>query len=141
MIVYDVPGLVKTYPGQSESANKHITLQIHHGEMFGLLGENGAGKTTLVRQMANLLRSTSGRITLFGKPIDQDGLYASKNVGYMPQETHALNNLTVGEALNFTAHLRAACGAQRLRGRRTGQRTGMPREVRWFLTRPTVRFP
>jgi len=30
------------------------------------LGDNGAGKSTLVRQMVNLVRSTSGSITLFG---------------------------------------------------------------------------
>jgi ABC-type multidrug transport system ATPase subunit len=56
--------------------------------------------------MVNLLRSTSGRIVLFGKPIGQDALHVAVNVGYMPQETHALNVLTVGEALFFTAHLR-----------------------------------
>ena len=70
MIVYDVQHLVKVYPGQDQAANKDITLQIHEGEIFGLLGDNGAGKTTLVRQMVNLLRCTSGRITLFGELVD-----------------------------------------------------------------------
>ena len=69
MMVYDVQNLVKVYPKQTQPANKNITLQIHEGEIFGLLGENGAGKTTLVRQMVNLLRSTSGSITLFGRPV------------------------------------------------------------------------
>lgn len=115
MIVYDVQDLVKVYPGQTEPANKNITLQIHQGEIFGLLGANGAGKSTLVRQMANLLRSTSGRITLFGQPVGQDPLHVPINVGYMPQESHALNNLTVGEALYYTAHLR---GMSRVAARR-----------------------
>jgi ABC-2 type transport system ATP-binding protein len=69
VIVYDVCDLVKQYPGQDRPANRHITLGIHEGEIFGLLGENGAGKTTLVRQMVNLLRSTSGSITLYGQPV------------------------------------------------------------------------
>ncbi|MBL7198648.1 MAG: ATP-binding cassette domain-containing protein [Anaerolineae bacterium] len=103
-MVYDIQHLTKAYAGQTRPANKDITLQIDQGEIFGLLGENGAGKTTLVRQMVNLLRSTSGSIVLFGKPIDQDALHVPLNVGYMPQETHALNVLTVGEALFFTAH-------------------------------------
>jgi ABC-2 type transport system ATP-binding protein len=106
VVVYDVQNLVKVYPGQTQPANKAITLQIHQGEIFGLLGANGAGKSTLVRQMVNLLRSTSGSIKLFGQPIDQHPLHVPLNVGYMPQETHALNNLSVGEALFFTAHLR-----------------------------------
>lgn len=55
MIVYDVQDVVKYYPGQTEPANKHITLSICQGEIFGILGDNGASKSTLVRQMANLL--------------------------------------------------------------------------------------
>src|SRR5690348_10900954 len=106
MIVYDIQDLVKVYPGQTSPANNHITLQIRQGEIFGLLGDNGAGKTTLVRQMVNLVRPTSGRITLFGRPVAADGLLAPRFVGYMPQDGLALNNLTAAESLYFTAHLR-----------------------------------
>jgi len=105
-IVYDIRGITKTYPGQQQSANKNITLQIREGEIFGLLGDNGAGKSTLVKQMMNLLASDSGEITLFGQAIDADPLFAPLHVGYMPQSGNALNSLTVGEALYFTAHLR-----------------------------------
>jgi len=106
LIVYDIRDLVKIYPGQARPANKNITLQIDQGEIFGILGDNGAGKSTLVRQMVNLLCSSSGSIKLFDQRVDQDPLHVPLNVGYMPQETHALNILTVGEALFFTAHLR-----------------------------------
>ena len=117
MIVYDIRDLVKVYPGQTTLANRNITLQIHQGEIFGLLGDNGAGKSTLVKQMVNLVRSTSGSITLFGQPIQRDPLYVPMNVGYMPQDGLALNNLTVDEALFFTAHLRglSRAGANRER--------------------------
>ncbi|WP_315791707.1 ABC transporter ATP-binding protein [Fischerella sp. JS2] len=106
MIVYDIQNLVKTYPGQTQPANKNITLQIYQGEIFGILGDNGAGKSTLVRQMVNLLTSDSGTITLFGNNIVAVPHLVQMNVGYMPQESGALNNLTVGEALYYTAHLR-----------------------------------
>ena len=56
MIVYDLHNVPKFYPRQSVPANKGISLQIHRGEIFGLLGDNGAGKTTLVRQMVALLQ-------------------------------------------------------------------------------------
>jgi ABC-type multidrug transport system ATPase subunit len=115
MIVYDVQDLHKTYPGQETPANKGIDLQIRQGEIFGILGDNGAGKTTLVRQMVNLLRPSSGRIELFGRSVSDNPLHVPLNVGYMPQETHALNNLTVGEAIYFTAHLR---GLTRIEARR-----------------------
>lgn len=106
MIIYDLQAVTKQYPKQPQPANYNITLQIQAGEIFGLLGDNGAGKTTLVRQMVNLLQPTSGFITLFDQPVAHDPLYAATTVGYMPQDANALNNLTVGEALYFTAHLR-----------------------------------
>jgi ABC-2 type transport system ATP-binding protein len=117
VIVYDIRDIVKLYPGQTKPANKQITLQIAEGEIFGLLGDNGAGKSTLVRQMVNLVRSTSGMISLFGKNIYKNPLVVSMNVGYMPQDGRALNNLTVGEALYFVAHLRGLRRAEALHER------------------------
>lgn len=106
MIVYDLQAVTKHYPKQAQPANHNITLQIHAGEIFGLLGDNGAGKTTLVRQMVNLLQPTNGLIKFFDRSVASDPLYAATRIGYMPQDANALNNLTVGEALYFTAHLR-----------------------------------
>jgi ABC-type multidrug transport system ATPase subunit len=106
VIVYDIQNLVKFYPGQTQPANKNITLQIYEGEIFGILGDNGAGKSTLIRQMVNLLSIDSGAIAFFGHNIIKAPHLVQMNVGYMPQESGALNNLTVGEALFFTAHLR-----------------------------------
>ena len=106
MIVYDVRDVVKYYPGQAAPANDHVSLQVEQGEVFGLLGDNGAGKSTLVRQMVNLLRSTSGSIRLFDQDITLDPLHVDMNVGFTPQDTPALNNLRVDEAIYYTAHLR-----------------------------------
>ena len=106
MHVYDVVELTKFYPQQTNPANDRLTFQIEPAEIFGLLGDNGAGKTTLVKQLANLLAPTSGTIHLFGKPLAHSPLYTPSQIGYMPQSGFALNNLTVAEALYFTAHLR-----------------------------------
>jgi ABC-2 type transport system ATP-binding protein/ABC-2 type transport system permease protein len=106
MAVYEVIDLTKIYPQQTVPANDRLNLSVEAGEIFGLLGDNGAGKTTLVRQMANLLAPTSGTIHLFGKPLTTSPLYVPSLIGYMPQVGEALNNLTVGETLYFTAHLR-----------------------------------
>jgi ABC-type multidrug transport system ATPase subunit len=105
-IIYDIQDLTKQYPKQLVPVNKNISLQIYEGEIFGLLGDNGAGKTTLVRQMVNLQSSTSGKIFLFGKEIACYPHLVPLYVGYMPQESDALYQLTVSEALYFTAHLR-----------------------------------
>lgn len=106
MLIYDIQNLVKVYPGQSQSVNDRITLKIYEGEIFGILGDNGAGKSTLVRQMVNLLPSSSGTIAFLGKPITTIPEIVQLNVGYMPQESGAVKNLTIAESLYFTAHLR-----------------------------------
>jgi ABC-2 type transport system ATP-binding protein len=106
MPLYELHDLVKIYPGQAQPANDHITLTIEAGEIFGLLGDNGAGKSTLVRQMANLIAPTSGQLIFLGRPFCRISPQIPLYVGYMPQEASAINNLTVGEALYFTAHLR-----------------------------------
>ena len=103
---YQLENVTKIYPGQAEPANCDVCLEIQTGEIFGFLGDNGAGKTTLVRQMVNLLKSTSGRILLFGKDLSADPARAPLHVGYMPQDSYSLNNMTVREALYFTGRLR-----------------------------------
>ena len=72
--VYAVYRLTKLYPKQDAPANDDISFSVETGEIFGLLGDNGAGKSTLVRQMANLLRPTSGSVMLLGQPVQDDPL-------------------------------------------------------------------
>ena len=81
MIVYEIQNLFKTYPRQTQPANKNISLEIHQGEIFGILGDNGAGKSTLVRQMANLLKSDSGSITFFGQDLVEASHLVQMDVG------------------------------------------------------------
>ena len=72
--VYAVYRLTKLHPKQDAPANDDISFSVETGEIFGLLGDNGAGKSTLVRQMANLLRPTSGSVMLLGQPVQDDPL-------------------------------------------------------------------
>lgn len=45
-----------------------VSLKIHSGEVFGLLGPNRAGKTTLVKLLLSLCRPTAGHVTRLGLP-------------------------------------------------------------------------
>ncbi|MDX2165104.1 MAG: ABC transporter ATP-binding protein [Gammaproteobacteria bacterium] len=50
---------------QFHALNK-VSLDIHAGEVFGVIGHNGAGKSTLLKVIARVLRPTKGRVILRG---------------------------------------------------------------------------
>ncbi|MFI9583174.1 ABC transporter ATP-binding protein [Streptomyces sp. NPDC052236] len=109
--------LVKTYPavrgrrgraGTPEvRASDGISLVVRSGEIFGLLGPNGAGKTTLVRQLTGLMRPDAGGIEVLGHDLVRHPERASRLIGYLGQESTALDELTVALAAETTGRLRA----------------------------------
>lgn len=42
------------------TANDHINLTVHKGEVHAILGENGAGKSTMMNVLCGLYKPTSG---------------------------------------------------------------------------------
>ncbi|MBC3992056.1 ABC transporter ATP-binding protein [Streptomyces buecherae] len=122
-----VRGLVKTYPGARARrgapqgpairASDGIDLDVRRGEIFGLLGPNGAGKSTLVRQLTGLLRPDEGSVDLLGHDLVRHPDRASRLVGYLGQESTALDDLTVALAAETTGRLRGL-DARRARAER-----------------------
>ncbi|MHA6759236.1 ABC transporter ATP-binding protein [Streptacidiphilus sp. PAMC 29251] len=107
-----VRGLTKEYrtgrgaKTRAVLANSDISLEIRRGEVFGLLGPNGAGKSTLVRQLTGLLRPDRGSIDILGHDIVRHPERAARLLGYLGQESTALDELTVSLAVETTARLR-----------------------------------
>ncbi|WP_035850267.1 ABC transporter ATP-binding protein [Kitasatospora azatica] len=87
-------------------ANDGVDLEIHQGEIFGLLGPNGAGKSTLVRQLTGLLRPDAGSVEILGHDVVRHPERAARLLGYLGQESTALDELTVALAAETTGRLR-----------------------------------
>jgi ABC-2 type transport system ATP-binding protein len=82
---------------------KSCTLTVYQGETFGLLGPNGAGKTTLLKTLLGIVRPTSGRALLLGKPLGDRAI--KQYIGYLPENPYFYDFLTGWEFLQFTAGL------------------------------------
>lgn len=80
---------------------KSCTLSVKEGETFGLLGPNGAGKTTLLKTLLGIVRPTSGKAKLLGKPIGDRSI--KRKIGYLPENAYFYDFLTGWEFLEFIA--------------------------------------
>lgn len=82
---------------------KSCTLTVSQGETFGLLGQNGAGKTTLLKTLLGIVKPTSGRALLLGRPLGDRTV--KQRVGYLPENPYFYDYLTGWEFLQFVAGL------------------------------------
>jgi branched-chain amino acid transport system ATP-binding protein len=58
-----------------------VSLDIAHGERFGLIGPNGSGKTTLINCISGMLRNESGSIVFDGEEISRLPAYVRTRRG------------------------------------------------------------
>lgn len=64
-----------------------VTLSVRPGEVVALVGPNGAGKSTLLGTAAGDVEPTSGRIAIFGQPLET----------YMPKAAARLRSVLLQE--------------------------------------------
>jgi len=99
-VAIELENLCKTFPGGVRAVDG-LSLKIKRGELFGFLGPNGAGKTTSIRMMVGLLKPTSGRVTVEGRPIEKAPRELRAKIGVCPQEIVVWNLLTCKENLTL----------------------------------------
>lgn len=66
---------------------KGIDVQIHQGEMIGLVGKSGMGKSTLINLICRFYEVDSGQILLDGQPLDDYALQdLRQSIGIVMQD-------------------------------------------------------
>jgi ABC-2 type transport system ATP-binding protein len=112
--VYEIESAIETYElrkvyrtgfwlNRKVESLKECTLQVYQGETFGLLGLNGAGKTTLLKTLLGIVKPTTGRGLLLGKPLGDRSI--KQKIGYLPENPYFYDFLTGWELLEYTAGL------------------------------------
>ena len=62
--------VVFNYPAGNNALDK-ISMELHQGEIVGLVGANGAGKTTLMKILAGYMDKSDGSIQYNGRAIEE----------------------------------------------------------------------
>lgn len=78
------------------------TLAIGSGELVGLVGNNGAGKTTMMRLMLDLIKATSGSVTVDTMNVAEDPSWKSVTGSYL-DSTFLIDIYTPEEFFGFVA--------------------------------------
>ncbi len=105
----EAQGLYKTYAATkttpAKTALNGIDLKVPRGSIFGLLGPNGAGKSTFINTLSGLVRKTSGKVSIWGRDIDEHPRDARACIGVVAQEIVADVFFTPRESLEVQAGL------------------------------------
>lgn len=134
-----------------------VSLRIHPGEIYGLVGSDGAGKTTTMRLIVGALKADRGTCRLAGYDISRQPEDARSHVGYLSQRFSLYEDLTVLENIRFFAEIRGLrpdewrprcmeilgfVGLSEFRDRRAGQLSGGMKQklglASALVTRPRV---
>ncbi len=105
-----------------------LSLRVHAGEVYALLGRNGSGKSSVVRCLLGLQRPTAGRALLFGRDVWRGRAALLAEVGVVHEDPVLPPAMSAAELGAFCSHLYprwdGASVAERLR--RFGVPSGLP---------------
>ncbi|MBO9129376.1 ABC transporter ATP-binding protein [Bacillus sp. 165] len=104
MTLLQISQVSKKY--KTKQALSSFSFQAAKGTCVVLCGGNGAGKSTLLHILAGTLKSSSGTVVLQDIELCKDRNAYVSQIGYMPDDFHAQQMMTVQEFLSFYAKLR-----------------------------------
>lgn len=98
--ILEVKGLRKNF---KSFALKDISFSLPKGYIMGFIGPNGAGKSTTIKLIMNLLKKDGGQIKVFGKDNIQYEKEIKNHIGFVYDENHFYEELTLSEMKNIIA--------------------------------------
>src|SRR5689334_23686630 len=97
-------GVAKSYAGVP--ALSGFSLDVKHGDFFGLVGVNGAGKTTLIKCLLDFCDADGGAIEIFGVP--HRATAARARLAFLPERFNPPFFLTGRDFLQYLLKLHRA---------------------------------
>jgi cobalt/nickel transport system ATP-binding protein len=86
-LLINLEGISFSYPGGPQVLS-NLDFHFHRGDRIGLIAPNGSGKTTLLHLIMGLLKPSTGRIEIFGKPAkdEKDFTDVRRRIGLLFQD-------------------------------------------------------
>ncbi|XCY70689.1 ABC transporter ATP-binding protein [Streptococcus iniae] len=114
MALLEVKQLTKNFGGLTAVGN--VTMELHEGELVGLIGTNGAGKTTLFNLLTGVYVPSDGTVTLDGTVLNGKTPYKIASLGLsrtfqnirLFKNMTVLDNVLIGLANQGKSHLLAS---------------------------------
>jgi ABC-2 type transport system ATP-binding protein len=103
-VMVSVQNLTKVFNGKIRAVD-NVSFEVKEGEIFGFLGPNGAGKSTTINMLTTLLRPTSGYARVCGYDVYKQATDVRRNVGVVPQEYTADEDLSGWDNIMLCADL------------------------------------
>ena len=108
-----------------------ISLTVPAGTICGFLGPNGAGKTTTIRMILEIIKPTSGAITVLGH---SSALEVRRRIGYLPEEKGLYKKMKTWSVIAYFATLKGMSKPEaKLRAEQLLERYGL----KDFANKPT----
>ncbi len=85
------------------TAVNEISLSIPQGSIYGFLGPNGAGKTTTIRMILEIIKPSSGSLSILGHP---SALQVRNRLGYLPEEKGLYKKMKAWAIIQYFAMLK-----------------------------------
>jgi ABC-2 type transport system ATP-binding protein len=89
-----------------------LSLEIHVGELFAVLGPNGGGKTTLFRLLSTLIPLQAGAVNVLGYDLAREAAAIRHLIGVVFQAPSLDRKLTVAENIRLQATLYGLSGRE-----------------------------
>lgn len=100
-VVLELCNVTKDYG--SFRAVDDVSFSLPEGSICGFLGPNGAGKTTTIRMILEILKPTSGSITVLG---NSSALAVRQRLGYLPEEKGLYKKMKTWSVIAYFASLK-----------------------------------
>ena len=106
MTAIELRGVTKEFA--DVTAVEDLDLTVERGEVYGFLGPNGAGKSTTINMVLDLVRPTTGTVTVLGRDATADSVEIRRRTGVLPEGFAVYDRLTGRKHVEFAIESKEA---------------------------------